>query len=66
MSPVLVLYVDALSDFTSRLDATSIMQDGDLPGSVPSDSAVQPANPIPQNEASLTQAGGMQLCEMVC
>lgn len=35
-------------------------QDGDLRGSVPSDSAVQPANPIPQNEASLTQAGGNQ------
>lgn len=35
-------------------------QDGDLPGGVPSDSAVQPANPLPQNEASLTQAGGNQ------
>ncbi|DBA76499.1 TPA: hypothetical protein ACH3X2_008560 [Trebouxia sp. C0005] len=35
-------------------------QDGDLPGSVPSDSAVPPANPIVQNEASLLQAGGNQ------
>ncbi|DBA81611.1 TPA: hypothetical protein ACH3X1_007371 [Trebouxia sp. C0004] len=35
-------------------------QDGDLPGSIPSDSAVQPADPIPQNDASLTQAGGNQ------
>ncbi len=64
MSPVLVLDVEALSDFTR--DFMRIMQDGDLPDSVPSDSAVQPANPIPQNEASLTQAGGMQLCKMVC
>lgn len=64
MSPVLVLDVEALSDFTR--DFMRIMQDGDLPGSVPSDSAVPPANPIVQNEASLLQAGGMQLCKMVC
>ncbi len=43
-----------------------ITQDGDLPGSVPTDSVVQPALSVPQTEASLTQAGGMQLCEMVC
>ncbi|KAL0051456.1 hypothetical protein WJX82_007798 [Trebouxia sp. C0006] len=35
-------------------------QDGDLPGSVPTDSVVQPALSVPQTEASLTQAGGNQ------